>query len=475
MDESKISEIFALNNALITAPAGHGKTEMIADMVEYADGKQLVLTHTNAGVNAISGRIKKRGIDMKKCEITTIASYCAKWCSAYPVDTKTDDLLWKDRRGIKDFYQRLYSGTKKLFTHEWAKKVLQASYSGIIVDEYQDCQKTQHDIFVTMNTCLPVRALGDPMQGIFSFGGDLVKWDEIPFQEVKIDTKPWRWLSTNPELGYALMELREDLTSVLSGKAKVIDLTSYGDSIEVLSPEDINPRYIMERAKNFENLVYLTQWPSQQLEVSKKMPGFQHDEKQDLDELFLFAERFDETDEGELMLSFINFVSTCATVVGAELDTYKKHLSSGDFDFGRITKNVEFGSLLLSLRGAKKTDVLLKMMEWMWAWPVFRRHLYRKELFIVMGKSVRMAKNTGCSILNAAEQIRANPRYDSKESNARFLSSRTLLSKGLEFDCVILDLTSWQGIDVRNFYVALTRARKKVFIISNKTDVIFAV
>ena len=47
MDESKISEIFALNNALITAPAGHGKTEMIADMVEYADGKQLVLTHIN--------------------------------------------------------------------------------------------------------------------------------------------------------------------------------------------------------------------------------------------------------------------------------------------------------------------------------------------------------------------------------------------------------------------------------------------
>ena len=352
---------------------------------------------------------------------------------------------------------------------------MRTSYSGIIVDEYQDCQKTQHDIFVTMNTCLPVRALGDPMQGIFGFGGDLVEWDEIPFQEVKIDTKPWRWLSTNPELGYALMKLREDLTSVLSGKTKVIDLTSYGDSIEVLSPEDINPRYIMKRAKNFENLVYLTQWPCQQLEVSRKMPGFQYDEKQDLDELFLFAKQFDETDEGELMLSFINFVSTCATVVSTELKTYKNHLSSGDFDFGRITKNVEFGSLLLSLRGAKKTDALLKMMEWMWAWPVFRRHLYRRELFIVMGKSVRMAKNTGCLISHAAEQIRANPRYDSKESNARFLSSRTLLSKGLEFDCVILDLTSWQGIDVRNFYVALTRARKKVFIISNKTDVIFAV
>lgn len=112
MDKNKVSEILALDNVLITAPAGHGKTEMIADMIGCTDRKQLVLTHTNAGVNAISNRIKKRGIGMEKCEITTIASYCAKWCSAYPVNTETDDLLWNNRRNVKDFYQRLYVGAK---------------------------------------------------------------------------------------------------------------------------------------------------------------------------------------------------------------------------------------------------------------------------------------------------------------------------------------------------------------------------
>ena len=61
----------------------------------------------------------------------------------------------------------------------WAGKVLQATYGGVIVDEYQDCIYTQHEIFVNINRFLPVVVLGDPMQGIFSFAGKLVDWKTL--------------------------------------------------------------------------------------------------------------------------------------------------------------------------------------------------------------------------------------------------------------------------------------------------------
>ena len=59
--------------------------------------------------------------------------------------------------------------------------MLKASYAGIIVDEYQDCIQVQHEIVLAMNKHLPVVVLGDPMQGIFSFAGDLVDWNHLEF------------------------------------------------------------------------------------------------------------------------------------------------------------------------------------------------------------------------------------------------------------------------------------------------------
>ena len=60
MTNAELDKIIKMPNAAIIAPAGHGKTEMISDIVRYADGKQLLLTHTHAGVDAIKNRLKKK-------------------------------------------------------------------------------------------------------------------------------------------------------------------------------------------------------------------------------------------------------------------------------------------------------------------------------------------------------------------------------------------------------------------------------
>lgn len=50
MKAEEIALIQSKHNAAIIAPAGHGKTEMITDLVDNLPGKKLVLTHTNAGI-----------------------------------------------------------------------------------------------------------------------------------------------------------------------------------------------------------------------------------------------------------------------------------------------------------------------------------------------------------------------------------------------------------------------------------------
>ena len=54
------------HSSAIIAPAGHGKTEMISDIVDRTSGKSLLLTHTNAGVDALSKRMTKKGINSNK-------------------------------------------------------------------------------------------------------------------------------------------------------------------------------------------------------------------------------------------------------------------------------------------------------------------------------------------------------------------------------------------------------------------------
>ena len=359
---------------------------------------------------------------------------------------------------------------KNILRYEWAKKVLQASYNRVIIDEYQDCLRSQHEIFVAMNDFLPIVVLGDPLQGIFDFGGELANWEQIPFQRVEIETKPWRWQDTNPSLGAALTILRQDLLSPTSEQTKTIDLTKYGSCIELLPP---NPKTtdIMQRIAKFKNSVYLTPWPRQQLKVSQTLPCFQYDETRDLDDLFIFTKQFDNSNDAKLIYHIIIFASQCATNISKEFGTYMKHLHQGNFDFGKITKNRDFGDLILSLRAADKLETILHIMEWFYKWFKGNSHLYRKELFVEMGKSVRAAKRDSTTITETAEHIKSNSRITKPKPQTRFLSSRTLLSKGLEFDCVILDLTDWPNIDTKNFYVALTRAKQKIFIISGSSKI----
>ena len=192
MKAEEISLIQAKQNAAIVAPAGHGKTEMITDLVDKLSGRKLVLTHTNAGVDALQQRMSRKNISKEKYYLTTISSFCMKWCDAYPNTAGVDSVV---KMTDNKFYPMVHAGAVRIFQNEWARKVIETTYSCVIVDEYQDCVLLQHQIFVELNKTLPVYVLGDPLQAIFGFKEkltheicgrvcELLRWFQIPVDDV---------------------------------------------------------------------------------------------------------------------------------------------------------------------------------------------------------------------------------------------------------------------------------------------------
>lgn len=466
MTEADLDKIMQMPSAAIIAPAGHGKTEMIAELVQHAEGKQLLLTHTNAGVDAIEKRLQKRKVSKEKYTVTTIAAFCIKWCVSYDGTGEFDKTLspLNSSKEAKAYYAQLYSGAKKIFTTSWAGNVLKASYAGIVVDEYQDCIQVQHEIVLAMNRHLPVIVLGDPMQGIFSFAGNLVDWNDLGFPVVDVKTKPWRWNKSNPELGEYLMTVRNALLPTLSKKNCSIQIDTKNKNVEVIAPANFTGYSHLKELSHFSSVVYITKWPQQQLKFCLQTPGiFQYDEKQDCDELFKYANLFDTTTGADLALNVLKFVAGCLTGVGKELKSYIEKLTSNSFDFSRIKKHIEFRDILSETAPNLSKETILKMLIWFSSNKDFKQ--YRSELLSEMIRSIKYAIDHGISICDASNHIRKDVGLQKRYTGFKFLSSRTLLSKGLEFDCVIIDMTT--PLSAKDFYVAMTRAMRKIYIISD--------
>jgi len=195
--------------ALIVAPAGCGKTELIADSVSHCDGLQLILTHTHAGVNSLRKRLKKKGVSSGLYRLETIHSFALRYASAYP---KASGLITSKPKTTQE-YENVITSAVKLFETELAKTIFNISYTGVFVDEYQDCTVEQHKLIMALAENLPCRIVGDPLQGIFDFGkSELVNWESDVFPSFdRLDDlhEPWRWKGEgcNELLGKWLIEV----------------------------------------------------------------------------------------------------------------------------------------------------------------------------------------------------------------------------------------------------------------------------
>lgn len=210
MSDAVYQAIGRAQSGFVEAPAGCRKTEAIIKTVgTFCDGCQLVLTHTHAGVDALRQRFRTHSVARGKYHVDTIAGWSWGWVRMYPSNAAycgpVDIAEWAD----------VYSAMCNLLHKDFVKQGILNSYSGVIVDEYQDCTAQMHAVIVELKRLLPCRVLGDDLQGIFGFRDEkLIDWSEVRAEfanDLGALETPHRWIKAgNERLGRWLLASRAD-------------------------------------------------------------------------------------------------------------------------------------------------------------------------------------------------------------------------------------------------------------------------
>lgn len=436
----------------VTAAAGCGKTEAIVRAVANCNGRQLILTHTNAGVAALRSRLRKHSVPASKYLVETIASWLAKYALAYPSMSG-----FKNRRPQGEDWNQVYPAAQNLFAKPFVREVLQASYAGIFVDEYQDCTEQQHQIVLMMAEWLPVRVLGDPLQGIFKFGNQsLVDWKQVQahFKPLPDLLVPHRWQKpdSNSSLGTQLSDIREKLLAEES-----VDLRKYSEITWVKWSEQQEQNVCNDTLSQKGTIVGIHQWPKDAHESARRMGGrYQSIEEMDCRDLMEVSRQIDgrlaQRNYQALVSCIKNFV-----LRGCANPNPFRNVAYLQSEFAKL----EQGDL----------SVISQIMRNVLNDPGMQ--VYRRELFTEMVRSAQeFASGNYSSFEEAAYAARYKTRVNGRSPERRIIS-RTLLIKGLEFDhAIVLNADKLQNRE--NFYVAITRGSNSLTVLSQSPVISYA-
>ena len=159
------TDFIKCQRGLLIAPAGHGKTTAIADCLLQCPEKsrQLILTHTHAGIASLRKKFQQKNIPSSKYQLETITGFAQRYVIGFLGSSVLPD------EADKHYFSSAIEKCRVLMQSKLVQIVIQSSYDGVFVDEYQDCTIDQHEMIMELAYNLPLHLLGDPLQGIFSF------------------------------------------------------------------------------------------------------------------------------------------------------------------------------------------------------------------------------------------------------------------------------------------------------------------
>lgn len=316
-------DLLDIKRGTVTAPAGCGKAHLIAEAITKgaADKPILVLTHTNAGVAALRGRLEKASVPAKAYRLSTIDRWAMRLVSTFPKRSGCDPNLLKLENPRTD-YPNIRVAAARMLKAGHGLDVLAATYSRLFVDEYQDCNVPQHAIVYYMAPAFPTCVLGDPMQAIFDFQEKLADWDEHVCKHFPLAgelSTPWRWKNVEEEeFGRWLLEVRKQL---LAGES--IDLASAHANVSWIQTggKDEHERRLeacRTRAPNANGTVLIigdSKNPQGQRQFASQTPGATAVESVDLRDLVSFARSLDLKSKKALQ-QVVGFAEDVMTNVG---------------------------------------------------------------------------------------------------------------------------------------------------------------
>lgn len=454
------------NKGFIVAPAGCGKTHLIAEaVINYGNERELILTHTHAGVDSIRRKINALNPTKKNYQIETIDGFVLRYVSHFPHTSgwngSLDDVDWVS---VRD------SGIC-LFKKDFVKKIITATYSGLYVDEYQDCCLEQHAIILELSAVLPTRVMGDHLQGIFNFGENkIIDWEKDVkknFNEIGGLDTPWRWNNAgNPDLGNWVSVLRQTILdnngislTNLPNSVRWINANSQRDVLKecfsVLSGINANECVV---------IIGLANQPQRTYNIASKLRGqygvIESLESKDLKKIIgkLTDSCVYKRAIALLDIAVLCFSGISKTILMQEYSALEKR------QLPNRRKQLTISDPLKAFICNNNLESMISLFDSFKQFP--NSHLYRKELYFEISKILRESLRARILLKDALIKVRENTRRWGRRIPKRAIA-RTVLIKGLEFDhAIVLDADSF---DSKNLYVALTRACKTITIIS-KSD-----
>lgn len=455
----------------VIAPAGYGKTHLIALAVKESSQCQLVLTHTFAGVNSIKIKMNLLGVPSSKYHVDTIASWALRLCTAYPKNS-----AWSIENPSAKQWNDLYNACCRLLEKSFIRDVIRATYSGIYVDEYQDCSELQHLLVCALAEVLPCRILGDPLQAVFDFADKPVDWDKsiYPiFQRLGVLKTPWRWHKTGAyELGEWLKDARNsleagmkiDLTLPLpKGVSKMsVDLNDYQN------PKRYNIFY--QFLKDDSTVIAIHKGDPQSKmkthNLARALAGkFSSIEEVEGRDLFVFLQKLQSAKTiKENFLLVLEFSKKCFTGVDKTLvagtrrgEVAKQTKKTVYLDILNVANTYLTNPTTRGLR-----DFFLLLLDN----PCIRS--YRRDLLnrFMNVLRIHINDNDTFTLLESAHLYQREFRRSGRPVHHTKLIGTILLVKGLEYDhAIILDADS---LSLKELYVAMTRGSKSLTIITKK-------
>ena len=455
------------------AAAGCGKTDLLARLVaDQRSGRQLVLTHTHAGVAAIKKRLVDMHVPHAKFHLDTIAGWCLRYGAAYPSISG-----YLPGAEANPDWTATYPGAEQVCRTALGKKVIAESYSGVLVDEYQDCSLKQHALVSALAECIPCRGVGDPLQTIFGFRDDpVVPWTTIKSDFEVVDdalTEPWRWRREghNAELGNWLVTARQQLEEtgrLVIAEDAPITWVSHNNAIE--APSAWATACWNVNSQETETVAAILKWPNKCRELAKRIGGrWPIVERFDDPELLQLSVELVHADGPTVVAALVEFVSQRMTGMGTALRTAVDAIEAGRGVL-RITKNREHADRLSTLANpptpanalAWLSGVLANKDDW---W------LYRRECVFQLREALgHCTDETFAELPDMVAAARTRARHRGRHTHRRTIGT-PLLVKGLEFDHAVL-LWEPDHLSVQGLYVALTRASKSLTVVSRSRTLV---
>lgn len=464
-------EFVSNSHSMLIAPAGYGKTHTIATCLNHTQksGKQLILTHTHAGVASIKEKIKKSNISSSHYNVETISSFAQKYVLSFYTGKDIPE-----QENSKEYYPFIIEKASVLFKLKPIRSIISNSYTGLFVDEYQDCTIAQHNLVLVLSELFPTRILGDYMQGIFGFNGEsLVDLEdgnamgEFDKKKSLLD-KPQRWLNGNNEqLGTDLKGIRELLIS--KRKINLSDFKSI--ELHLVNEEDLfDPK--KEFYKKINELLKETNlliihpdstsiYPRLKLvkQFSNRITLIESIDDKEFYNLSKLADSFAKENPNlfirEICIKLFN-------KTGVDLWFNEKGFKNktSETDKALLMPIVDIVKLLGDSFPFSLVADILKQINNL---PDIK--CYRKDLFYSFVQALDEAEIKNISVYQAMTNRRNSIRRIGRKIYGKCIGT-TLLTKGLEFDTVAI--INAHKFDCRkHLYVALTRASKRLIVFTN--------